>query len=389
MERKKILALLVIAGMLGTIFIGGALGQQGSPVKIGVIEPLTGSCAYDGIMVKRGIVMAEKEINNEGGILGRPLELIIEDGKADPAESVSAAEKLIVKDEVCAIEGAWASSATLAIMPVVGRYGVPLMVETSTSQKITKPGVWNKWVFRICPTAILNSEVYKMWLENEGIETLATIVVNNDWGRGEDEWVTNPLEEMGGKVTSHHYAPHGEVDFYSYLTTIESENPDGLFICIDVQSTATALKQVEEIAMDQKILLGGGLPWDKLVELAGKKATNGVFSIRFWDPGMGVDPKGDKEFVEKYKKQYPGEGIPDKYTQQGYDGLMILADAIERAGSVDREKIRIALKDTKYESLRGTMEFDEYNQAHPYIYIAQIREGELYFCYGGTPHPHP
>jgi len=385
---KKILILLLIAGMTGMIFVEGGISQERNPVKIGAIEPLTGPCAYDGIMTKRGIVMAAEEINNRGGILGRPLKLIIEDGKADPAESVSAAEKLIVKDKVCAIEGAWASSCTLAIMPIVEKYRVPLMVETSTSTKITQPGIWNKWVFRIATNAILNSQVYKMWLENEGIKTLATLVVNNDWGRSEDEWITKRFEEMGGEVTSHHYAPAGEIDYYSYLTKIKAENPDGVYVCTDVQSTATALSQMESMGMRQKILVGGGLPWDKLVELAGKEATNNVFALRFWDPGMGVDPEGDKDFVRKYEKRYPGEGIPDKYTVCGYDGLMILADAIERAGSDDREKIRIALKDTRYDSLRGVIEFDKYNQAHPYIYVGQIREGKLHFCYGRYPAPH-
>ncbi|HXJ77221.1 MAG TPA: ABC transporter substrate-binding protein, partial [Candidatus Methylomirabilis sp.] len=124
-----------------------AVAQQGDPIKIGVIEPLSGSVAASGNYVRMGAEIARDWINARGGVLGRPVALLIEDNKSDPKEAATAAEKLIVRDKVPVIMGAWGSSMTLAAMPKLEEYGVPMVVETSSASTITKRG--NPWIFRI------------------------------------------------------------------------------------------------------------------------------------------------------------------------------------------------------------------------------------------------
>ena len=122
-----------------------------TPIKIGVTQPLTGAFAASGNYVAQGARIAEDEINAAGGVLGRKIELIVEDNKSNPSEAVSTAEKLIVRDKVPVILGAWSSTLTLAIMPKLMEYQVPLVVETSVSNKITTSG--NPYIFRIAPTS--------------------------------------------------------------------------------------------------------------------------------------------------------------------------------------------------------------------------------------------
>ncbi|HSL47803.1 MAG TPA: ABC transporter substrate-binding protein, partial [Candidatus Deferrimicrobiaceae bacterium] len=99
-------------------------------VKVGVIQPLSGSVAASGNYIRMGAEIARDWINGRGGVLGRKVELLVEDNKSDPKEAASAAEKLIVRDKVPAIMGAWGSSMTLAAMPKLEEYGVPMVVET-------------------------------------------------------------------------------------------------------------------------------------------------------------------------------------------------------------------------------------------------------------------
>src|SRR6476646_11020252 len=118
-------------------------------IKVGVIQPLTGAFAASGNYVANGAKIAADEINAKGGVLGKKLERIIEDTKSNPTEAAAVAEKLIVRDKVPVLMGASASTATLAVMPKLMEYKVPMLVETSSSSKITMAG--NPYIFRIAP----------------------------------------------------------------------------------------------------------------------------------------------------------------------------------------------------------------------------------------------
>ena len=146
-QRRWFLSVAVAVALGATAAIAPA--QQGEPVKIGVIQPLSGPVAASGNYIRMGAEIARDWVNARGGVLGRQVQLVIEDNKSDPKEAASAAEKLIVRDKVPAIMGAWGSSMTLAAMPKIEEYGVPLVVETSSAASITRRG--NPWIFRISP----------------------------------------------------------------------------------------------------------------------------------------------------------------------------------------------------------------------------------------------
>ncbi|HET7596713.1 MAG TPA: ABC transporter substrate-binding protein, partial [Burkholderiales bacterium] len=109
-------------------------------IRIGVTQPLTGAFAASGNYVAQGAKIAEDHVNKAGGVLGKKIQLIIEDNKSNPTEAVATAEKLIAKDKVPVLMGAWSSTLTLAVMPKLMEYSVPMLVETSSSGKITTSG---------------------------------------------------------------------------------------------------------------------------------------------------------------------------------------------------------------------------------------------------------
>ena len=147
----KFVSLTVFVFLVLTSLVMGA-----EPIKIGIVWPLTGPIAASGSYLKAGAELGRDKINSEGGILGRPIQLFIEDGANDPAQSVSAAEKLVTREKVDLFMGAWGSSPTLAVSAsVTKKYGIPHVAETASSVKVTnqdgkRP---NPWLFRISPTS--------------------------------------------------------------------------------------------------------------------------------------------------------------------------------------------------------------------------------------------
>src|SRR6266542_3695189 len=136
MARLSVNSILVI--ILAICAASPTNAQPGEPIKVGVIQPLSGPMATSGNYVRMGAEIARDWVNARGGILGRPIALLIEDNKSDPKEAATATEKLIVRDKVPVIMGAWGSSMTLAAMPKLEEYGVPMVVETSSASSVTK-----------------------------------------------------------------------------------------------------------------------------------------------------------------------------------------------------------------------------------------------------------
>src|SRR5690349_9091957 len=164
MLKRVVSTALVALVMLALVPAGDAQ----APIRIGIIEPLSGPVAASGNYVRMGAEIARDWINARGGVNGRKVELRIEDNKSDPKEAASAAEKLIVQDRVPAIMGAWGSSMTLAAMPKLEEYGVPMVVETSSAATITKRG--NPWIFRISPPSEMEALGLEKYLKDFGIK---------------------------------------------------------------------------------------------------------------------------------------------------------------------------------------------------------------------------
>src|SRR5579863_2030647 len=180
MERSFLKALLCAVGAL--VLAGGAFAED---VKIGVTQPLTGAFAADGNYVAEGAKLAAEAINKAGGVDGRQIQLVIEDNKSNPTEAAATAERLIVQDKVPVMMGAWGSSLTLAVMPKLMEYKVPMVVETSSSGKITTSG--NPYIFRISPTSEMEAKAFKSILPKMAVKKADFLVINNDWGRGSAE----------------------------------------------------------------------------------------------------------------------------------------------------------------------------------------------------------
>lgn len=343
---------------------------QKEPVRIGVIQPLTGSVAYNGTSDVNGSRLAVEERNRKGGVLGRMVELVIEDGQCKPANSVNAAEKLIQKDKVTVISGAFCSSSTMAVMPVVEKNRIPLVTGVSSMAGLTERG--NRWFFRATETdALLAASFAKILVNNLKLKTIAYIGVNDDWGRGGVGEFSKQIEALGGKTVLKEYFDHGTTDFYTLLTRLRANQPDGIFVAAETQDGSLLVKQLKELGIQSKVFGVGSWATNDFVKLAGA-AAEGIYAAVPYAATM--DTPRNRGFVSAYQSKY--NEFPGKYAAAGYNSINIIMDAIERAGSTDAEKIRDALAKTDYEGPNGRFRFDPKGQAYGFtVVLVQLKAG--------------
>lgn len=357
---------------------------SGEPIRFGVVQPLTGPVAEGGAHVVSGIEIAVDRINADGGVMGRPLEAVVVDGKCDPQESSNAAQLLITRDKVPVLLGAYCSSATLAVMPLLEQEGVPMVVETSSSWKITDPGTPGyAWVYRTAPTSGMEAAAAEPLLAGLGVSKVAVMSVNNDWGRGAAEEFGSVIQNIGGEVVSTDFIDTLAVDFSPQLTAIKNSDADTLLITTDVPQVAGILKQFRELGLTQTVLSSGGVLYPELlIELTNQETAEGVYSVVFWLPGMpetAGDPELSAWYVEEYNRRgLPATGLGESW--KGFDATYVIANAFEASGgNLDSASLNDALKKVEFDGLGGHIAFTEAegHQTKLNVYIGQIRGGIL------------
>ena len=371
---------LIAVGVATALAATGAFAQ----IKIGVNQPLTGPVAASGNFVTNGAKIAADEINAKGGVLKQKIELVVEDNKSNPTEAVAVAEKLIVRDKVPVMMGAWSSTYTLAVMPKLMEYKIPMVVETSSSDKITVSG--NPYIFRISPTSGMEATAFADRVGALKIRKADFLVVNNDWGKGAADVFSKMLKDKGVAVGAVETMDAAAQDLNAQLSKIKSSDADTLFITTAVEQLTLILKQAHALGLKRQIITtGGSQSPDQLIEQAGP-AANGSYHLLFfppWVPEATPNPAAAKAFVAEWRKRgYPFAGLTEGF--RGYDGIQTIAAAITKAGKADPEAIRAALWTTELTGLNGKIAFTkagpagkESGQSIPAVYVVKIDNGKV------------
>jgi len=381
---KRSLCILLVGLIAGALVVSADLARAQSPVKIGVIQPLSGPVAASGNYIRMGAEIARDWLNARGGVLSRRVELVIEDNKSDPKEAATAAEKLIVRDKVPAIMGAWGSSMTLAAMPKLEEYGVPMVVETSSAASVTKRG--NPWIFRISPPSEMEALGLERYVDKLGIKRAEFLAVNTDWGRGAVSAFGDMLKKKGADIGPAEFMEQAATDMNAQLTKIKADNGDTLFVTTAVEQITLILKQAQEQRLARKIITtGGSSSPSQLIKQAGA-AAEGTYHLLFfmpWFPEAMPDGRLAKAFVDEWNKRgHPFEGLTEGF--RGHDGIMTIAEAMKGAGKDDPKAIRDALWNVSLMGLNGPIKFEkdgpagkESGQSKPSIFVVTIKDGKV------------
>ena len=379
---KQAMRGLVVALIVAVTLAAPASAQDA--VKVGVIQPLSGSVAASGNYVRMGAEIGRDWINAKGGVLGRQVELLIEDNKSDPKEAATAAEKLIVRDKVPVIVGAWGSSMTLAAMPKLEEYGVPMVVETSSAATITKRG--NPWVFRISPPSEMEALGLEKYTKDLGITQADFLAVNTDWGRGAVGAFGDLIKRSGAKIGTAEFMEQAATDMNAQITKVKAGGGDTLFLTTSVEQITLVLKQAQEQRLVRKVITtGGSSSPTQLIKQAGP-AAEGTYHIVFflpWFPEAMPDGKLAKAFVDEWAKRgHPFEGLTEGF--RGHDGVLTAVEAVRIAGKADPKAVREALWKVDIMGVNGPIKFEkdgpagkESGQSKPSIFIVQVKDGKI------------
>src|SRR3954452_10441935 len=227
-------------------------------IKVGVIQPLTGAFAASGNYVANGAKIAADEINAKGGILGKKLELVIEDNKSNPTEAAAVAEKLMTRDKTPVMMGAWGSSLTLAVMPKLMEYETAMIVETSSVGKITTSG--NPFVFRISPPSAVEAAAFKNIVDKLALKKVDFLVINNDWGRGTAEDFGKMMKDKGITVGLVETMDQSAQDMSAQLAKIKASDSETVIVTTAVDQLTLIFKQAAALGFKKRIITTGGSP---------------------------------------------------------------------------------------------------------------------------------
>jgi branched-chain amino acid transport system substrate-binding protein len=367
---------------LAFALLSGTVGAE--TIKIGVNEPMTGAFAASGTYVVNGAKIAADEINAKGGILGKQIELVIEDNKSNPTEAAAVAEKLITRDKVPVMMGAWGSSLTLAVMPKLMEYETPMVVETSSSGKITTSG--NPFIFRISPPSAIEAVAFKGIVDKLDLKKADFLVINNDWGRGTAEDFGKMFKEKGIVVGLVETMDQGAQDMSAQLSKIKGSDSETLIVTTAVDQLTLIFKQATALGLKKRIITtGGSQNPDQIIAQAGAAANGTMHLTTFlpWFPEKTPNPKATEYFISEWKKRgFDFAGCTESF--RGYDGIRTAAAAIEKAGRAEPAAIKAAMWSIDVKGLNGDIVFKksgpegkESGQSQPNVYLIEINDGKI------------
>jgi branched-chain amino acid transport system substrate-binding protein len=327
------------------------------PIRLGVITSLSGSFATFGGMEVAGYKVAAAEINEKGGVLGRPIELVIEDDASNQNAGLAAAEKLAGQN-VPLILGAFASSITKPLAGYLGRIKVPLVNTNSADTSITKPG--SPYVFRVGQTTDAYADAsFDLIKSFKDLKTVAVLVSNDALGRSTAASVRDRCKQLGYQIVGDQAYDRGLTDFRPTLNSFKSAHPDVVALSSYEEDAATLLRQAKEVSLSPKMFVAVGATGYALPQFitGAGDAAEYVFSAAPWRPEAKFP--GAQDLYKRLVKELGAE--PSHHAAKSYAGILAVADAIKKAGSTDREAIRKSLHEVKLMTAFGPVSFEDKN----------------------------
>jgi len=348
-----------------------SLPVSAAPVKIGVINSLTGPEAPIGEDLSNGIKLAIEDLKKKN----IEVQAIWEDDTGKPQVGISAMEKLATRDNVVGVVGAYTSAVTSVVAKTADRYKVPLVNPVASKEEITRQGY--KYVFRVSATTNDYAQVLlDMALAFGEPKTISILNENTDFGVSGGRSAKEYAEKKGLKVVFHEAYSKGSPDYRSTLVNVKNANADVVFMVSYVADAILLMRQSREIGLSPMAFLGAGAGFSNAQFAKEKEVSNGIFSSTQWTPA--VSWPGAKDFARTYQERYGKQA--SYHAATAYTAMWILAHAAAQSNG-DREKTREALDSGSWDTLDGPVKFADYegytNQNKHQMLVEQIQDGKF------------
>ncbi len=365
---KVILWIAILVIVIVAIWLGVSRQSSGpETIKIGFIGPLTGDVANLGQASKGVVKLAVSQINEAGGINGKNIEIIYEDGKCSAESAVTAANKLINVDKVPVILGALCSSATMGVAPVAEQTETVLFSYCSSNPDITNAG---DYIFRNYPSdSFQGTRAAEIAYNELGARKIATLYCLSDYCVGLHDVFEKRFQELGGTIALKDSFEQASSDLRTQLTKVkEQEDLDLIYLVSYTKSAITGLKQIKELGIETQVL--GVEAWDDptVPTEAGNSADGAMYLVP-------VIPDLSEEVKIAARAETGVEEVSKICTPSAYDAMNIIADIMKQVGtnSVDIKEALYNVSD--YQGISGIISIDENGDLKGAEYSLKIFEG--------------
>ncbi len=371
--REHITGLLILSVVLvaPTVWATGAAEEEGGdgPIYIGVSAPLTGDFAANGEYIRTGVLFGQKVINDGGGLMGHPVELVIEDSKGDPTEGVLIAQRFAQDDRFVAVVGDFSSSVSMAAAEIYNQAGLVQISPTASHPDYTKIGEFS---FRAGATQTAEGPFLARWAANDlNYESIATVYINSDWGVVANRYFVEEAQRLGVDVTAQESYIAGDKDFQATITKIRAQDPDMVFLAMPWADAGAIVSQMGQVGYLPSMMGPGQLSTNDLIEMTGDFSEGLRANAQYF---LEDTRPVSRNFTAGYEEMWGY--LPHDHAALAYDALMLVALAIEEAG-LDRGAIRAALAATKdYDGVAGGIEFDQNRDPIKEYVKIQIVDGQ-------------
>jgi branched-chain amino acid transport system substrate-binding protein len=349
MRRFSVMLSIVLA----VAWSGTALAQSKEPVKIGLSAAVSGGSAASGEAIKRGLQIAIDEINGKGGVLGgRKLELVIRDDEGNPQKGVTIARELVEREKVATVFGGLHTTVALAQVPVWQELKVPYMGAWAAGTNVARNGQTPNYVFRVSA----NDDYVDRFLSRYATDTLkkskpGLLLENTPWGQSNETGLTKWFGEKGIKTVGVERFNWNDPDMSPQLLRLKNAGADLIVLVANAPEGAQVLRSKSKLGWDAAMISHWGISGGRFAELTGD-LSDGVTFLQTYTFFGKQNERGQyvlKMLQEKYGVKEPADVIAPVGTANAYDGMRLVAMAIDQAGSTEGPKVREALENLKGE----------------------------------------
>jgi branched-chain amino acid transport system substrate-binding protein len=366
MRKVSSLLAIVVTGVILLSSIVGGAKEKGQPIKIGSILAITGPLAQYGMQNLAGAQLALDKLNAEGGVKGREIELVIQDHAGSKTQAVTILRKFVDDPRVLAVLGTGDTNSFLAVSPIAGELRIPILSPGSSG---TWKGEFNKWTFRCTtPTESRTPALLRKLVPLLGIKTAAILYeMDNEAMVIEMEAVKKGFSELGVKLVATEAHRMNDTEFAAHTTKIMIVNPDVVFMSNNTNAAGLSCLQLRSRGYKGYIFGGSGWCDPRVFDLA-KGTAEGAYTAIFLDESS-TKPQF-QDFAKAFKAKYGDKEVLTNYHAFGYDGMLLLGDALKRTKKLTREAVRDALGQTK--NLEGACTVYSYNNCGDNLTPANI-----------------
>jgi urea transport system substrate-binding protein len=364
-----------------------AAAAGGDTIKVGILHSLSGTMSISEVTVKNSELMAIKEINAKGGVLGKQIEAVVEDGASDWPTFAEKARKLISEDKVATVFGGWTSSSRKAMLPVFEELNGLLWYPVQYEGLESSPNIFYTG-------ATTNQQIVPSidFLLEKGKKKVFLLGSDYVFPRTANKIIKLQLAAKGGETVAEEYTPLGHTDYTTIIAKIKEAKPDVVYNTLNGDSNVAFFKQLKDAGISSADLMTVSVSVaEEEVKAIGPEYLTG--HLVAWDYYQTTDTPENKVFVENFKAEYGADSVTSDPMEAGYVAVYLWAAAAEKAGSFEVDKVKEAAKGIEFNAPEGKVTIDGDNQ-HIYktVRIGEIKEdGQIVELWnsGGPVKPDP